>query len=289
MTWIDSYKEGFFTINRNKMLILITVISVFFGRLITLVEQISKLTVKDIVMQSINLEQIQEIIRSVQSGELDKIQVLLEESPIFNYQDLKAVSLLFLLLIISFLIAFFTDVGLGGLIKDLLLKSQYRKTQLVSYGKFYFNTCFLFKISAYVITGCVILILMPLYLGLYEITPDLLTFSIAGGLISLPLALIYTGFLSLGVKFIIVENKRKLSEIYNLTNTLMLNHKKEVAIYFFWEFTMATSSAVIAYFLMDSNIQFFLRYSLVIFLLSYVAAFLKLCGFVFYLKIKTNS
>ncbi len=108
------------------------------------------------------------------------------------------------------------------------------------------------------------------------------------GLFVLPLLIIYTSFLSLGVKFIIVEGEYQVSTIYRLTKALMLDNKWEVGVCFFFFVVASVGSTISAYYLMGSQLQFLISYSLSIFLLSYTTALLKITSFVFYFFIRAK-
>lgn len=109
------------------------------------------------------------------------------------------------------------------------------------------------------------------------------------GLCVLPLLIIYTSFLSLGMKFIIVEGEYQISTIYRLTKALIWDNKWEVGAYFFFFAVAFVGSTISAYYLMGSRLQFLISYSLSIFLLSYTTALLKVTSFVFYFWIRDSS
>ena len=102
----------------------------------------------------------------------------------------------------------------------------------------------------------------------------------------LPLLIIYTGLLSLGMKFIIVEGEYQVGTIYRLTKALMLDNKWEIGTCFFFFVIISVSSTITTYYLMGSQFQFLISYSLSIFLLSYTTALLKITSFVFYFFIR---
>ena len=102
----------------------------------------------------------------------------------------------------------------------------------------------------------------------------------------LPLFVIYVGFLSLGMKFIVVEGEYQVSTIYRRTKALILDNKWEVGACFFFFVVISVSSTIATYYLMGSQFQFIISYSLSIFLLSYTTALLKITSFVFYFFIR---
>ena len=105
----------------------------------------------------------------------------------------------------------------------------------------------------------------------------------------LPLFIIYAGLLSLGMKFIIVEGECQVSTIYRLTKALMLDNKWEVGACFFFFAVTSAGSTIATYYLMGSQFQFLISYSLSIFLLSYTTALLKVTSFIFYFLIRDRS
>ena len=109
------------------------------------------------------------------------------------------------------------------------------------------------------------------------------------GLCVLPLLIIYISFLSLGMKFIIVEGEYQVGTIYRLTRAFILDNKWEVGTCFFFFAVALVGSTISAYYLMGSQLQFLISYSLSIFLLSYTTALLKVTSFVFYFWIRDKS
>ena len=105
----------------------------------------------------------------------------------------------------------------------------------------------------------------------------------------LPSFIIYVGFLSLGMKFIVVEGEYQVSTIYRRTKALMLDNKREVGACFFAFVVASAGSTIATYYLMGSQFQFLISYSLSLFLLSYTTALLKVTSFVFYFLIRDKS
>ncbi len=99
----------------------------------------------------------------------------------------------------------------------------------------------------------------------------------------------YAGFLSLGMKFIVVEREYQVGTIYRLTRALMLDNKWEVGACFFFFVATSAGSTIATYYLMGSQFQFLISYSLSIFLISYTTALLKIASFVFYFLIRDRS
>ena len=190
------------------------------------------------------------------------------------------------LLIVSFLIAFYNDTGLAALIRDLLIRNNYRSVQVIAYGRKYFKPAFIFKGSFYLLTGVVVIAISPVLFSVYRILPSPLYAWNVIGICVLPLLIIYTGFLSLGMKFIIIEEEYRTCTVYRLTKTLMLQNKWEVIFCFLFMVLVSVISTIAAYYLMGSQLQFLISYALSIFLISYATVLLKIIGFVFYLSIR---
>ena len=91
------------------------------------------------------------------------------------------------------------------------------------------------------------------------------------------------------MKFIIVEGEYQVSTIYRRTKALMLDNKWEVGACFFSFVIASVGSTIATYYLMGSQFQFLISYSLSIFLLSYTTALLKVTSFVFYFFIRDRS
>ena len=88
------------------------------------------------------------------------------------------------------------------------------------------------------------------------------------------------------MKYIIIEEEYRTRTVYQLTKTLMLQNKWEVIFCFFFMVLVTVISTIAAYYLMGSQLQFLISYTLSIFLLSYLTVLLKIIGFVFYLSIR---
>jgi len=288
MLWAVSIKQGFTTLNRNRKLIGIALISVLFGKIIDLIEQFTNKTLYELIAESVNADAFTYALERVQAGQFHELQRMFKHLEFLNLEHPQALLIIAGLLIGSFLIAFYNDTGLAALIRDLLIKNNYRSVQVIAYGRTYFKPALLFKGSFCVLMGFVVITILPLLFFLYQkLTPPILALTVIG-LLVLPLLIIYASFLSLGMKFIIIEEERRVRVIYRLTKALIRANKGEVTACFFFMVLASAGSTLAAYFLMGSQLQFLISYSLSIFLLSYVTALLKVTSFVFYILIRNK-
>ena len=289
MIWKVSIKEGFTTLNQNRKLIIIALISVVFGKIIDLIEQFTDKTLYELIAMSVSTEKLQHVLESAQVGRFDEVWRVLNHMEYLNLEQPQFLIIVASLLIAAFLIAFYNDTGLAALIRDLLIKNSYRSTQVIAYGRMYFKPAFIFKGSFYLISGFVVVMISPILFLLYQrVASPILAWTVIA-LCVLPLLVIYTSFLSLGMKFIIIEGEQRVRVIYRLTKSLMLNNKSEVSVCFLFMVLGAIISTIVAYYLMGSRLQFLISYSLSIFILSYVTVLLKITSFVFYLLIRDRQ
>ncbi len=289
MIWQVSIKEGFTTLNQNRKLIIIALISVVFGKIIDLIEQFTDKTLYELIAVSVSTEKLQHALESAQAGRFDEIWRVLNHMEYLNLEQPQFLIIVVCLLIAAFLIAFYNDTGLAALIRDLLINNNYRSTQVVAYGRMYFKPAFAFKGSFYLISGFVVIIISPvLFFIHYTLASSILAWTVIA-LCVLPLLVIYSSFLSLGMKFIIIEGEHRVRAIYQLTKSLMLDNKWEVSTCFFIMVLVTVGSTIAAYYLMGSQLQFLISYSLSIFILSYVTVLLKITSFVFYLLIRDRQ
>ena len=286
MIWTVSIKDGFTTLNRNRKLIGIALISVVFGKIIDLIEQFTDKTLYELIAMSISTEKLQHALESAQAGRFDETWRVLNHMEYLNLEEPQFLMIVASLLIAAFLIAFYNDTGLAALIRDLLINNSYRSTQVVTYGRMYFKPAFIFKGSFYLIAAFVVIIISPVLFFIYHtlVSPFLAWIVIA--LCVLPLLVIYSSFLSLGMKFIIIDGEQHVRAIYRHTKSLMLDNKWEVSACFLFMVLLTVGSTIAAYYLMGSRLQFLISYSLSIFMLSYVTVFLKITSFVFFLLIR---
>ena len=289
MIWKISIKEGFTTLNQNRKLIGIALISVVFGKIIDLIEQFTDKTLYELITESVRIEKLQHALESAQAGRFDEAWRVLNHMEYLNLEQPQFLIIVASLLIAAFLIAFYNDTGLAALIRDLLISNSYRSTQIVAYGRMYFKPAFTFKGSFYLIAGFVVVMISPvLFFIHYTLVSSILAWTVIA-LCVLPLLVIYTSFLSLGMKFIIIEGEQRVRVIYQLTKSLMLDNKWEVGACFLFMVLLTVGSTITAYYLMGSRLQFLISYSLSIFILSYVTVLLKITSFVFYLLIRDGQ
>lgn len=286
MIWVVSIKQAFITLNRNRKLIGIALISVIFGKIIDLIEQFTDKTLYALIDESVNIEGFRQVFESMQAGHFEEIFHVLSGLKYLNLEQPQFLIIIASLLISSFLIAFYNDTGLAAVIRDLLIQNNYRSAQVIAYGRKYFKPAFIFKGSFYLLAGFVAIVISLVLFFLYRVlTSPIHTWTIIGVCV-LPLLIIYTGFLSLGMKFIIVEGENRTRMVYRLTKALMLENKWEVTACFLFMTLVTVISTIAAYYLMGSQLQFLISYSLSVFLLSYATVLLKITGFVFYLFIR---
>ena len=289
MIWKIAIKEGFTILNQNRKLIGIALISVVFGKIIDLIEQFTDKTLYELIAVSIRTEKLRYALESLQAGHFDEAWRVLNNMEYLNLEQSQSLMIVGGLLIAAFLIAFYNDTGLAALIRDLLISNSYRSTQVVAYGRMYFKPAFTFKGSFYLIAGFVVVMLS---IGLFFVYDALASAILAWTVIALcvlPLLIIYASFLSLGMKFIIIEGEQRVGVIYRLTKSLMLDNRWEVGVCFLFMVLLTVGSTIAAYYLMGSRLQFLISYSLSIFILSYVTVFLKISSFVFYLLIRDRD
>lgn len=286
MVWQVSIKEGFTTLNQNRKLVGIALISVVFGKIIDLIEQFTDKTLYELFAVSVSTEKLQHALEIVQAGRFDEAWRVLNHMEYLNLEQPQFLITVVSLLIAAFLIAFYNDTGLAALIRDLLIRNSYRSIQVVAYGRIYFKPAFTFKGSFYLIAGFVVVMISPILFLLYQMLASTILAWAVIALCVLPLLVIYTSFLSLGMKFIIIEGEQRVRTIYRLTKSLMLDNAWEVGACFFFMVLVIAGSTIAAYYLMGSRLQFLISYSLSIFILSYVTVLLKITSFVFYLLIR---
>ena len=286
MIWMISIKQAFVTLNRNRKLIGIALISVVFGKAIDLIERFTDKTLYELIAASVKTEVIQHAIESVQTGRFDETLRVLNQIEYLNLEQPQFLIAVAGILIGAFLIAFYNDTGLAALIRDLLLKRSYRSTQVITYGRVYFRPVFIFKGSFYVLSAVAVILISPVLFVIYQLlaTPIFRWTVIA--LSMLPLFVVYVGFLSLGMKFIVIEGELRVRSVYRHTKSFMLDNIIEVGACFLFMALVTIGSMIIAYYLMGSQLQFLITYSLTIFFLSYMTVLLKITSFVFYLLIR---
>ena len=161
MIWAVSLKRGFRVLNRNRKLIGIALISVVFGKIIDLIEQFTNKTLYELIAESVNIDVFRHALEGVQVGHFEDLLRVLHHREYLNLEQPQSLIIITSLLIVSFLIAFYNDTGLAALIRDLLLKDNYRPTQVIAYGRMYFKPAFIFKGSFYLVAGLVVLIIFP--------------------------------------------------------------------------------------------------------------------------------
>ena len=286
MIWMAAIKQAFITLNRNRKLIGIALISVIFGKIIDLIEQFTDKTLYALIGEIVNIEVFQEAFESARIGHFEELFSVLGGLKHLNLQQPQPLIIIASLLIVSFLIAFYNDTGLAALIRDLLIRNNYRSAQVIVYGGKYFKPAFFFKVSFYLLTSLVVIATSPILFSLYHILPSPLYAWSMIGICVLPFLIVYTGFLSLGMKFIIIEEEYRTRTVYRLTKAFMLKNRWEVTFCFLFMILVSSISMIAAYYLMGSQLQFLISYTLSIFLISYVMVLLKITGFVFYLLIR---
>lgn len=286
MIWAISIKQAFLTLNRNRKLIGIALISVVFGKAIDLIERFTDKTLYELIAASVKTEVIHHAIESAQAGRFDETLRVLNHIEYLNLEQPEFLMAVAGILIGAFLIAFYNDTGLAAVIRDLLLKRSYRSTQVITYGKVYFRPVFIFKGSFYVLSAVAVILISPVLFIIYQLLGTPIFRWTVIGLCMLPLFVVYISFLSLGMKFIVIEEEHRARSIYRRTKSFMLDNITEVGACFLFMALVTIGSTIIAYYLMGSQLQFLISYSLTIFFLSYVTVLLKITSFVFYLLIR---
>ena len=286
MIWAISIKHAFLTLNVNRKLIGIALISVVFGKLIDIIEQVTDKTLYGLIAASVKAEILQHALESAQMGRFDEVLRVLNQMEYLNLEQPQFLIAVGGLLIGAFLIAFYNDTGLAALIRDLLIKSNYRSAEVITYGRMYFKPALLFKGSFYIVAGFVVVIISPVVLFIYAILASQILGWTVIALCVLPLFVIYISLLSLGMKFIVIEGEYRVRAIYRRTTSFMLDNVTEVGLCFLFMALVTIGSTIAVYYLMGSELQFLITYSLSIFFLSYVTVLLKITSFVFYLRIR---
>ena len=286
MIWAVSIKQAFFTLNSNRKLIGIALISVVFGKIIDLIEQFTDKTLYGLIAASVKTEALQQAFEAAQAGRFDEVLRVFNRAEYLNLEQPQFLTVVAGLLIGAFLIAFYNDTGLAALIRDLLINSSYRSTQVISYGRMYFKPALLFKGTFYLMAGCVAIVISAVLLVIYQALASAVFGWIVIVLCVLPPFVIYIAFLSLGMKFIIIEGEKRVRTLYRLTKSFMLDNRAEVGACFLFMALVTIGSTIAVYVLMGSQLQFLISYSLSIFLLSYVTVLLKITSFIFYLRIR---
>ena len=289
MIWAVSIKQAFLTLNVNRKLIGIALISVVFGKIIDLIEQFTNKTLYGLIAASVKTEVLQTAFENMQAGRFDEGLRTFNSMEYLNLEQPQFLLVVVGLLIGAFLIAFYNDTGLAALIRDLLVKNSYRSAQVIAYGRIYFKPAFLFKGSFYIITALVLVVISPVLFVIYHLLTSVLFAWITIALCLLPLFVIYIGFQSLGMKFIIIEGEQRVRTLYRLTKSFMLDNRREVGACFLFMALVTVGSTIGVYYLMGSQLQFLISYSLSIFLLSYITVLLKITSFVFYLLIRDKQ
>lgn len=260
MIWYDSLREGFSTVNRNKNLVWIALISILLGKSVDLVEKIAGRKVIYILLDGINIEGIKNMILNAASGRYVEILEQIVTLEMFTPQR-GMISIVLVLIIAGFsLIGFLSEVGFAGVIRDLLVKKQYKVVHVISHGKFYFKRCFVFKLSLYLIAAAFALFILPLCSFVYHHVPNIIYAVVICGIPLLPLIVVYAAFQSLGVRVIIFENMRQLSEIYASTFDLIKQNRKEVGTLFLLMFILSGLSGVAGYYLITTDTFFLLTH-----------------------------
>ena len=286
MIWAISIKQAFLTLNVNRKLIGIALISVVFGKIIDLIEQLTDKTLYGLLAASVKTEVLQHALESAQTGHFDETLRIFNEGEYLNLEEPQFLITVAGLLIGAFLIAFYNDTGLAALIRDLLIKNSYRSTEVIGYGRMYFKPALLFKGSFYIVAGLVVVLMSPVLFFIYSILASPILGWTVIAVCVLPLLVIYISLLSLGMKFIVIEGEYGVRAIYRRTTSFMLANITEVGACFLFMALVTVGSTITVYYLMGSQLQFLISYSLSIFLLSYVAVLLKITSFVFYLRIR---
>ena len=286
MIWAISIKQAFLTLNRNRKLIGIALISVVFGKAIDLIERFTDKTLYELIAASVKTEVIHHAIESAQAGRFDETLRVLNHIEYLNLEQPEFLMAVAGILIGAFLIAFYNDTGLAAVIRDLLLKRSYRSTQVITYGKVYFRPVFIFKGSFYVLSAVAVILISPVLFIIYQLLGTPIFRWTVIGLCMLPLFVVYISFLSLGMKFIVIEEEHRARSVYRRTKSFILDNITEVGACFLFMTLVTIGSTIIAYYLMGSQLQFLISYSLTIFFLSYVTVLLKITSFVFYLRIR---
>ena len=286
MIWAVSIKQAFFTLNSNRKLIGIALISVVFGKIIDLIEQFTDKTLYGLIAASVKTEALQQAFEAAQAGRFDEVLRVFNRAEYLNLEQPQFLTVVAGLLIGAFLIAFYNDTGLAALIRDLLINSSYRSTQVIRYGRMYFKPALLFKGAFYLMAGCVAIVISAVLLVIYQALASAVFGWIVIVLCVLPPFVIYIAFLSLGMKFIIIEGEKRVRTLYRLTKSFMLDNRAEVGACFLFMALVTIGSTIAVYVLMGSQLQFLISYSLSIFLLSYVTVLLKITSFIFYLRIR---
>ena len=286
MIWAISIKQAFLTLNVNRKLIGIALISVVFGKIIDLIEQFTDKTLYGLIAASVKTEALQHAFESAQTGRFDETLRIFNEVEYLNLEEPQFLIAVTGLLIGAFLIAFYNDTGLAALIRDLLIQRSYRSVEVITYGRMYFKPALLFKGSFYMGAGFVAVLISPVLFFVHQwfVAPFFAWTVIV--LCVLPLFVIYIAFLSLGMKFIIIESEQRVRRVYRRTKSFMLDNITEVGVCFLFMALVTVGSTITVYYLMGSQLQFLMSYSLSIFLLSYVTVLLKITSFVFYLRIR---
>jgi hypothetical protein len=288
MVWANALKQGFTTLNRNRKLIGIVLISVVFGKVINIVEQVTGRTLYEFIAFSINTDALKQIVESLQANNFDELQQAFRTLELYHLEHPQALILLGGLLTGATFIVFYNNTGLAAILRDLLIKHHYRSRQVIGYGKTYFLSFFRFKLPIYMLAGLVVVLISPLLFFIYQSLTPIPALTLIGLLIY-PLFIVYKSFLSLGPKFIVVLDEHRIREVNRLTKALILANKGEIFLFFFVIAGLFFGSTIAAYFLMGSGLQFLISYSLSIFLLSYVTALLKVSSFIFFLSIRHHS
>ena len=286
MIWTVSIKQAFITLNHNRKLIGIALISVVFGKIIDLIEQFTDRTLYEVIAASVKTEALRHAFEMAQVGRFDETLRVFDRMEYLNLEQPQFLMTVVGLVIGAFLIAFYNDTGLAALIRDLLMKSSYRSVEVITYGQVYFKPAFLFKGSFYIGSAVVIILMSPVLFFLYQLLAAPIFGWAVIGLCVLPLFVVYISFLSLGMKFIVIEGEYRAQAIYRRTKSFILDNITEVSACFSFDGVgdcWFNDRCLLSYGQPTPvSYQLLVKY----FSDSYVTVLLKITSFVFYLRIR---
>ena len=87
MIWVASLKQAFLTLNVNRKLIGIALISVVFGKIIDLIEQVTDKTLYGLIAASVKTEVLQHALETAQTGRFDETLRIFNEGEYLNLEE----------------------------------------------------------------------------------------------------------------------------------------------------------------------------------------------------------
>jgi len=272
VSWKEAYKLGLSLALNHMVLTLITVFAILCERSLSLFVHFSGISITKV------FNQYKEVAASLAKDPLGQSWTIVQFKELASFFPVAA---------LLFVMGAFFLVGILGLIRDLLVKKNFKTTLVLKRGKQYFWPIVRYKLPIYLLLGIILIVLassvMPNFNAPAVLTVELFIASIIYGIIFF----FFRIFLSLGPKMIVTEEIKKVFPLYRRIIKLVHPYWQPVMIFYSLMFALLGITIILPIGLNMLGIPFVPLIIISVVVVSFLTVVIKASSFSLYLQLRS--